>query len=151
MKRQFKRVTLVLLSAFVITSCTNIRQSMREPNSRVDFTAKDFTFSEQVSGEAKTVKVLGIDWKRLFNKKEGEVESGMPVNFSLASIPVIGTLIPGDKTTNYALYNMMQANPGYDVIFYPQFEKTEKRPILIPLIRITKVKAKARLAKIKTN
>ncbi len=142
---------LILLCALVLASCVNIHQSMREPNSRVDFTSKDFTFSDQVIGEAKTVKVLGIDWKRLFNKKEGEVENSMPAGFSLASIPVVGVLIPREKTVNYALYNLMQANPGYDVVFYPQFERTDKRPILIPLIKITTVKVKARLAKIKTN
>ncbi len=151
MKSIYKKCLFVLLSVFVLSACVNVRQSIREPNSRVDFTSKDFTFSEQVTGEAKTIKVFGIDWKRLFNKKEGEVKSSMPANFSLASIPVIGVLMSGEKTANYALYNLMQSNPGYDVVFYPQFETTKKNPILIPLVTITTVKVKARLAKIKTN
>lgn len=148
MKPTFKTALIFLFSALMFSSCLQVRQTMREPNSRVDFTTKDFTFSEQVIGEAKTIKVLGIDWKRLFSKKEGDVDYNRAPSFSLA---VIGNLVPKDKTSNYALYNMMQANPGYDVVFYPQFETVQKRPVLIPLVTITTVKAKARLAKIKTN
>ena len=149
-----KTLTTLLLTftnTTILNSCTSIHQSMREPNSRVDFTSKDFTFSEQLSAEAKTIKVFGIDWSRLLNKSEGEVDQNIPANLSVASIPVVGNLIAQEKTINYALYNLMQANPGYDVVFYPQYEKIEKRPIGIPIVRITTVKVKARLAKIKTN
>ena len=36
----------------------------------------------------------------------------------------------GDKTSNYALYSIMNDNKGYDVIFYPQYASTVERPIL---------------------
>ncbi len=65
---------------------------------------------------------------------------------SLTSLPIIGNYL-GDKTGNYALYNMMTANPGYDVVFYPSYE-TVKTGIPILFMKTT-VKAKARLAKLK--
>ena len=45
----------------------------------------------------------------------------------------------------------MKANPGYDVVFYPQFETVTKKPVIgIGLFtKITKVKVTARLGKLK--
>ena len=92
--------------------------------------------------------IVGIDWSRLFIKKTGEVQGGGSVNISFASIPVIGSLTT-DKTANYALYDLMTANPGYDVVFYPQYETTVVKPILgIGMIyKTTTVKTTARLGK----
>jgi len=140
-----KKVRLLLMLAvvaFVFSSCTLQSHSMKTPNNYVEFHKDDFTFSKQVSGEATEVKILMIDWARLLSgQKYGEVtEAGK------FQIPVIGTLI-ANKVNMYALYNLMQDNPGYDVVFYPQFE-THKSGI--PIIWMTtKVKVTARLAKIK--
>lgn len=124
---------------------------MREPNSRVDFVRGDFEFSEQVSGEAKSTRIFGIDFARLFKKTSGSVEGGASGSITsiLASVPVIGAAVV-DPTANYALYEMMQANPGYDVVFYPKYETTVKRPIGIGfIVKTTTVKVTARLGKIK--
>jgi hypothetical protein len=120
---------------------------MREPNVRVQLEKSDFTLSGQVSAEASTTKILSIDFNRLFNKKTGTIEGSQTI--SLASIPVVGTVL-GDKTANYALYDLMNANSGYDVIFYPQYETRISRPFLgLGFIykKIT-VKATARLGKL---
>ena len=140
------------VAAIVTTSfaaCTSMNRTMREPNSRVNFKKDDFTFSEQVSAEAKTIKILGIDWKRLFKKSAASVE-GANAAINIASIPVIGGLV-GDATANYALYELMTANPGYDVVFYPQFETTTKKPALGIgfFYKKTTVKTTARLGKLK--
>jgi hypothetical protein len=79
---------------------------MREPNTRVELYKSDFTLSGQVTAEAKTVKVLGIDFERLFTKKTGVVEGSGSSLISLASIPVIGnfifeTIILASKENNY--------------------------------------------------
>ena len=108
---------IVVITSF--SSCTTLNHAMREPNTRVNFNKSDFTLSEQVSAEAKTVKVLGIDWSRLFKNKTGSVDGGGYSSISLASIPVIGNYI-ADKTANYSLYELMDKNLGYDVVFYPQ-------------------------------
>lgn len=139
------------LFAFIVSlaSCTAMNRSMKEPNSRVDFVKSDFNFSNQVSGSATSTKIIGVDWSRIFMSKSGAVEGGM-INLSLASIPVIGTVLQ-DKTANYALYELMEANPGFDVVFYPQYETTVSKPIigLGFILKKTTVKATARLAKLK--
>jgi len=147
-----KLLSIVALAAGIfLTSCTNINKSMREPHTRLNLEKKDFTFSDQVTGEATSTKILGIDFKRLFKKESGthsndNASSALP--FSLASIPVLGGFIV-DGTAGYALYDMMQKNPGYDIVFYPQYETTVKRPIGLGfLYKVTTVKATARLGKL---
>jgi hypothetical protein len=134
-------------SILLLASCATMNKSMREPNVRVQLEKSDFTISGQVSAEASTTKILSIDFNRLFNKKTGTIEGSQTI--SLASIPVVGTVL-GDKTANYALYDLMNANSGYDVIFYPQYETRISRPFLgLGFIykKIT-VKATARLGKL---
>ena len=141
---------MVMFVAVIVafSSCTTLNHSMREPNTRVNLNKSDFSLSEQVSAEATCTKIIGIDFKRLFTKETGTVEGGA-LSVSLASIPVIGTIV-ADKTANYALYNLMDANPGYDVVFDPQYETKVIKPILGIgfLTTITKVKATARLGKL---
>lgn len=139
------KITFIALLAVFITSCSTHRL-MREPNVRVELNRNDFTLSEQVSAEATTLKVLGIDWERLFNKKSADIsKDGKSFTINFAKIPVIGSVFI-DKTGNYALYELMQKNEGYDVVFYPQYEKVKKRYILFSK---TTVKVTARLGKMK--
>ncbi len=139
---------VAVIAAF--SSCTTLNHSMREPNTRVNLNKSDFSLSEQVTAEATSVKILGIDFARLFTKKTGVVEGGAAAaSISLASIPVIGNFV-ADKTANYSLYELMNGNPGYDVVFYPQYETKVFKPVLgIGFItKITKVKTTARLGKL---
>ena len=147
-KTMIKMAMLVVVIA-TFASCTTLNHSMREPNTRVNFTKSDFSLSEQVSAEDKTVKILGIDFERLFKKETGVVDNGAS-SISLANMPVIGNVLY-DKTSNYALYNLMFTNPGYDVIFYPQYETKISKPVLGLgfIVKITKVKTTARLGKLK--
>ena len=165
--------TSVYLAIFCGTlSCVSVNKSMREPNSRVNFKKSDFAFSPQLTDSATTTRVFGIDWRRILSRKAATVRqdrgvnSGTPtpqqvggsiilprvpgpINIILASIPVIGTAY-SDRTSSYALYNMMQRNPGYDVVFYPAFETQVRRPLGLGLIwSVTTVKVNAKLAKIK--
>jgi len=136
--------------AAVFSSCTSTNHSMREPNARVEFVKSDFELSSQVSAEATSTKIIGIDWERLFKSETGTVEGGTIELISVANIPVIGNVLT-DKTANYALYNLMEKNPNYDVVFYPQYETTVKKPILGLgfLTKVTTVKTTARLGKLK--
>ncbi len=147
-----KKIAICLLG-LLLYSCININKTIREPNTRVELEKSDFTFSEQVKGEARTVQIIGIDFQRLFMKKNGNVNkdgsSSGPLGINIASIPVVGNLVV-NQTASYALYDLMDKNPGYDVVFYPQFETVIKRPIGFGLLyKVTEVKATARLAKIK--
>jgi len=152
MKMNKFRLTAAIAFTSLISSCTVMNKSMREPYSRVDFVKSDFTISDQTSGVGKTTKVLCIDWYRLFHSEDagtvvGE-SGGKLINFS--KIPVVGGFIT-DKTANYALYDMMNKAPGYDIVFYPQFETRIRKPILGLgfIYKKTTVKATARLAKFK--
>ena len=122
---------------------------MREPNVRVELEKDDFTLSEQVSASATTTKILGIDFARLLNKNTGSVEGGGLANISFASIPVVGALVT-DKTAGYALFELMKNNPGYDVVFYPQYTTSVSRPVLGLgfILKTTTVTTTARLGKL---
>ena len=149
MKKTMIKMAMLVAVLATFASCTTLNHSMREPNTRVNLTKSDFTLSEQVSAEDKTVKILGIDFERLFKKETGVVDNGAS-SISMANMPVIGTVLY-DKTSNYALYNLMYTNPGYDVIFYPQYETKISKPVLGLgfIVKITKVKTTARLGKLK--
>jgi hypothetical protein len=148
MKKVIIKMVMFVAVIVAFSSCTTLNHSMREPNTRVNLNKSDFSLSEQVSAEATCTKIIGIDFKRLFTKETGTIEGGA-LSVSLASIPVIGTIV-ADRTANYALYNLMNANPGYDVVFYPQYETKVIKPILGIgfLTTITKVKTTARLGKL---
>jgi hypothetical protein len=149
MKQYIQQFCAALFIMLSLASCSSTNMSMREPNSRVNFTKSDFTFSEQLSAEATTNRILGIDWWRLFSKKTGKIDKDEATTVNLATIPVIGSLIT-DPTANYALYNLMSANAGYDVVFYPQYATVTKKPVIGIgfFYKKTTVTVKARLGKI---
>ena len=140
-----------LFVLLITTGCSSLNQTMREPTSSVKFTKNDFLLSEQVSAEARTVTILGIDWARLFSKKTGTIDDQSSLITS-ANVPVIGNFA-SDKTKNYALYNLMSRNSGYDVVFYPQYNTKVLKPFLGIgfIIKITTVNATARLGKLRGN
>lgn len=124
----FFKFFVALLFVVSFSSCRLNSYNMREPNARVEFVKSDFALSNQLSAEAYSIRVLGIDWKRLFKKEVGFVDQSY-ATIDMANIPVIGVLLD-DKTSNYALYELMKNNPGYDVVFYPQYEKSVYKPAL---------------------
>ena len=129
--------------ALFLTSCNSYRHTMREPNNHVEFVASDFELSDAVTGEATVTNVLGIDWSRIF----GTTHDGFVT--SRYDIPIVGTLVVNNGI-NAALYDMMQKNPGYDVVFYPQVESYRHAPILgTDLYSTTTYKVTARLGKLK--
>jgi hypothetical protein len=149
MKKQTKMMGLGVLLMLFISSCTSYNKTMREPNVRVELNKNDFSLSEQVKAEATSTRIVGIDFKRIFTQKTGTISSGSN-SISLSTIPVIGTFVV-DPTSNYALYELMHNNPGYDVVFYPQFETKIVKPILGIgfIVTNTKVVVQARLGKLK--
>ena len=133
----------------MLSSCTSLNHSMREPNTRLNLNKSDFTLSDQVTAEATSVKIIGIDWQRLRNSNAGSVNKDGELFPSFFSIPVIGGLVI-DRTANHSLFELMVNNPGYDVVLYPQYETKISRPILgIGFFKkVTTVKTTARLGKL---
>ena len=148
MNKQILKMLMVVAVIVAFSSCTTLNRSMKEPNTRVNLNKSDFSLSDQVTGEATSVKIIGIDWGRLTSKKTGVIDASS-LSLSLATIPVIGNILL-DKTSNYSLYEMMNSNPGYDVVFYPQYETKVSKPILgIGFFKkTTTVKTTARLGKL---
>lgn len=138
----------LILFVLVITSCTTYNKVIREPNVRVEFNKSDFVLSDQFTAEESSTKIFYIDFGRLFLSKSGDIVKHGSFNF--ANVPVIGNAIM-DRTANYALYQLLKENPGYDVILYPQYEIKIVKPILGLgfLTTYTKVKVTARLGKLK--
>ena len=149
MKKAIIKITMFVSIVTAFSSCTTLKHSMREANVVLELSKSDFSLSQQVTADATCTKIFGIDFARLQKSKTGVIEGG-GVSISLGRIPVIGNFV-ADKTANYALYELMNSNPGYDVVFYPQFETKVVMPFfgLGFLTKITTVKATARLGKLK--
>ncbi len=141
--RMKKIIILFLPLAFAFTSCTLNSRMMKTPAHYVEFDKDDFTYTEQISAEASSTKILGIDFSRLFNRSVGNIDAPI-IGFN--PIALLNQYI-GDKTVNYALYELFQKNPGYDVIFYPVIER--KRFNVLFLYSKTDVKVSVRLGKLK--
>ena len=141
-----KKLTLLLvcgITMLFMSSCHTYRHNMKEPNAYVEYHAEDFILSDQVTGEATITRVIGIDWQHLFGAKE----SANTPSFGTV-IPVIGLRI--DNGAHYALYDLMQKNPGYDVVIYPQVEAYRHAPVLgSDIYSKTTYKVTARLGKLK--
>jgi hypothetical protein len=144
-----KLMLIAFFGMLIMSSCSSVHRTLREPNVRVELERADFDLSPQVTATSTQTKIIGIDWKRLKHKETGSVDKGLGV-ISLASIPVIGDYIPTNPS-EFALSELMKNNLGYDVVFYPQFEISESRPFLgIGFFKqITTVKVTARLGKLK--
>lgn len=136
MKRLLPILVLVVLFA---SSCSSTYRTMREPNVRFELTGHDYILSDEaVSGEATVVYVLGIDWAHLFKSKTADFDA-----------PIFGLsdMIRGAET--YAIYDLMQKNPGYDFVMYPQItKKATGFPVIYKKID---VEVKARMGKLKSN
>jgi hypothetical protein len=147
-----KPIIPAILAIFLLAGCTATHKTMREPNIRLELDIDDFTLSEQVSAEASSTKIIGIDWKRLLNTETAAVQGAESLLIDLASIPIMGTYIY-DQTANYALYQLMMNNPDYDVVIYPQYHTVINKPILGIgfILKKTNVKATARLGKLKSE
>lgn len=135
-----KWLALVLVLAAFASSCTTYSHSMKSPQSHIEFDKADFDFSEQVSAEATINRILGINFSYLFTKELGYA------SYDNVQMAILGPYLQ-DKASMFAMYRLLQENPGYDVIVYPQVRKKDYGiPILFTT---TNVRVTARLARLK--
>ena len=138
-------IVLCVCTVLMLSSCNTWQHSMKTPNNRVELYANDFEFSEPVTGEATITQVLYIDWEHIF----GDSKTASVSDPTAFNVPIIGDMML-PSGVNYALYDMLQKHPGYDVIFYPQVESYRHAPILgSGLYAVTTYKVTARLGKLK--
>ncbi len=132
-------------------------RTVKQPDTYLQLKRSDFEISDLKTASANTKQILCIDWSRIFNKSKASSQDMLLNDIELWSMyysaPIFGPIAYDyfvDKTTEYAMWELMQSNPGYDVIMYPQVERHIKRPIGIGWIyREIDVTVSARLAKIK--
>ena len=133
-----KRLLPILILAVVLaSSCSTTYRTMREPNVRFELTGHDYILSDEaVTGEASVLYVFGIDWKRIFSHTDrAEFDA-----------PIVGleNIVKGAE--QYAIYDLMEKNPGYDFVMYPQVTKCYKRfPLIYSRVNVT---VKARMGKL---
>ena len=129
-----KRFIAIIAAAILMTTGCSTFQRITQPNIRFHQSTDDYEFSEPVSGEATVVRVFGIDWKHLFNSKTADINNS-----------VVGRYVKG--ADNYAIYDMLQKNPGYDIVINPQSISEHKG--FAPIYLKTTVVVTARLGKLK--
>lgn len=148
-KSILKQMLLFALVIILFSSCVSTNKIMLEPNVRVNMDMDDFILSDQVWAEASSTKIIGIDWAKLFKLNTGNVQRGRSQAINFTSTPVVGPIIL-DQTANFALYQLMLDNPGYDVVYYPQYECSTYKPLGFGIIyHKTYAKVTARLGKMK--
>ncbi len=130
---------IAALALFLLSGCISANKSMREANTLVNIQKSDFQISDQVTGTAKQIKVIGIDWKRLFKKEKSSLY-----------IQIIGHNVRLNKVERYALYDLMlKYGTGYDVVFYPAFDY--RKVNVLGIYQKTEVTAAAKLGKLKKS
>ena len=146
-----KIITLFLITIFILMSgCTMVSHSIVTPEIQL----KDLDISDEVWGQAKSVKILGIDFDRMFKRKIETATIGM----ASTSIPIItskfdpvtatqstGLIIV--NTENLALQDLLNKNKEYDVLIAPKFSKTIEG--FWPIYWTETVMVKAHIGKIK--
>ncbi len=141
-----KKIHLILIIAaagLLMQSCKTASLGIRHQSSYLELKAADLEVSQRMTAEAKTTRILGIDWSRLFNNNGAAIGSGYA--------PVIGD--PYYKLAGYdqnkALYKLLKENPDYDVVMYPRFE--EKKFRILIFFSVTDTRVSGRLAKLKNE
>lgn len=134
---------LLLISAFALlsASCVSTHQSLVSSKPEIQLKPENLEITEPMEAMATTIRVFGIDWERLLGGRTASISRGS----------VYSTIAVFDATDQYALYNLLKQNPGYDMILYPQFTTVKRKPFLgLGLIySVTEVKVSARMAKLK--
>ena len=141
--KKSRYLLLLAVSLLAFTSCTSLSRTMREPNVKLELNANDMELSEPVTGTATVVRVFGIDWKRLFNYESATV-----------CAPVMGLspmeLAAAPVGASQAIYDLLEKNPGYDVVLYPQYKSKSYNVLLLGLLYSeTETTVTARLGKLK--
>ena len=146
-----KIITLFLITIFILMSgCTMISHSIVTPEIQL----KDLDISDEVWGQAKSVKILGFDFNRMFKRKIETVTIGM----GTTGIPIITSKFDPKTSTqsagltiidteNLALQDLLNKNKEYDILIAPKFSKTIEG--FWPIYWTETVMVKARIGKIK--
>ena len=148
-----KKITLLLFTVFILFSgCTMVSHSIVTPEIQL----KDLDISDEVWGQAKSVKIIGFDFNRMFKRKIETATIGM----ATTNIPIISSEFDFTETTaaqilglifidteNLALQDLLNKSKEYDILIAPKISKTIEG--FWPFYWTETVMVKARIGKIK--
>lgn len=139
MKKWFL-IFAVALMAMTFEGCVSTQMSVMNATPQIQLKPEHLEVTQQLEASAATTRIFGIDWDRLFNKREAVIKGSVYSSLTLM-----------DHTELYAVYSLLKQHEGYDIVLYPQFVKVVRKPVLGIgcLCTITEVKVKARMAKLK--
>ena len=133
-----------------LSSCTMVNHSVSTPIIYLS----DLNVSDEVWGQAKSTKVLGIDFQRLLKRNIESANVGLSTTsipiFTVGNIgaPAVQTIgISIIDTESLALNDLLNKNKEYDVLISPKFSKTTEG--LWPIYWTETVMVKARIGTIK--
>ena len=66
-----KNFLFFFIACLILTSCSMTSKTMKEPFSKIELERDDFTLSGQKTAKATSVRIVGIDFARLFNQRVG--------------------------------------------------------------------------------
>ena len=143
--KKFRFLLILAVAMLAFTSCTSLTRTMREPNVRFELNADDMVLSEPITGTATVIRVFGIDWKRLFKAE-----------YATACAPVLGLspmeFVSMPDGASQAIHDMLEKNPGWDFIMYPQTKSESYRVLGLGLLYSeTETTVTARLGKLKNK
>ena len=140
----------IIVTVFLMSSCTMVSHSIVTP----EINLSDLDISDEVWGQAKSVKILGLDYNRMFKRKIETATIGM----GTVGIPIISSKFDPETssqsagltiidTENLALQDLLNKNKEYDILIAPKFSKTIEG--FWPFYWTETVMVKARIGKIK--
>ena len=140
----------IIVTVFLMSGCTMVSHSIVTP----EINLSDLDISDEVWAQAKSVKILGFDFNRMFKRKIetatiGMGTTGIPIITSRFD-PKTSTQLAGltiIDTENLALQDLLNKNKEYDILIAPKFSKTIEG--FWPIYWTETVMVKARIGKIK--
>jgi len=140
----------IIVTVFLMSGCTMVSHSIVTP----EINLSDLDISDEVWGQAKSVKILGFDFNRMLKRKIETATIGM----GTTGIPIITSKFDPETSTqsagltivdteNLALQDLLNKNKEYDILIAPKFSKTIEG--FWPIYWTETVMVKARIGKIK--
>ena len=133
-----------------VSGCTMVNHSVPTPMIYLS----DLNVSDEVWGQAKSTKILGVDFQRLMKRNIESANVGLSttsiqpitlVNFDATDFQILGFTII--DTESLALNDLLNKNKEYDVLISPKFSKTTEG--FWPIYWTETVMVKARVGTIK--
>ena len=140
----------IIVTVFLMSGCTMVSHSIVTPEIQL----KDLDISDEVWGQAKSVKIIGFDFNRMLKRKIETATIGM----GTTGIPIITSKFDPKTSTqsagltiidteNLALQDLLNKSKEYDILIAPKFSKTIEG--FWPIYWTETVMVKARIGKIK--